>query len=88
MLGFWLVGYGYVGVEWEILRVAARLGPCCGRRSRGILLPPEDIVSMYFFSGSCSSSRVCYSRSILDYQTSLISDLSFQRLLDVHTVLW
>lgn len=48
MLRFLLVGYRYVGVECEILRVAARLGPCCGRRSRGILLPPEDIVSMYF----------------------------------------
>lgn len=50
MLGFLLVGYRYMGVECEILRVAARLGPCCERRSRGILLPPEDIVSMYFLS--------------------------------------
>ena len=37
-------------LQCELLRVTARLGPYCGQRSRGILLPPEDIVSYVFLS--------------------------------------
>lgn len=36
-------------MECEALHAAARLGPYCGRQSRGILLQPEGIVSTYSF---------------------------------------